>query len=54
MIRLIVLVLAIVALLALIWWSAGLPEQGPGDRLARKYRKSGGSWGGGGWGGGGL
>ena len=47
MIRLILLVLAVVALLALIWWSAGLPERGPGDRLARKFRQSGGGFGGG-------
>ncbi|GAA1961565.1 hypothetical protein GCM10009798_21660 [Nocardioides panacihumi] len=53
MIRLILLVLAVGALLALLWWSAGLPERGPGDRLARKYRKSGGGWSGGGWFGGG-
>jgi ABC-type transporter Mla subunit MlaD len=52
-IRLVLLVLAVVALLALIWWSAGLPERGPGDRLARKYRERGGGLGGGGGFGGG-
>ncbi|MEQ6900264.1 hypothetical protein [Nocardioides sp. YIM 152588] len=50
MIKLILLVLAIGALLALIWLSAGLPDRGPGDKLGRKYREKGGGWGGGGWG----
>src|SRR5262245_3891559 len=51
-VRWIALGVAVLALLALVWWSAGLPDRGPGDKLARKSRESGGGWLGGGWGGG--
>ncbi len=46
-----VLVAAVAALVALLWWSAGVPERGPGDKLARRFRESGG-WLGGWFGGG--
>ena len=41
----IALVVALVAIGALSWWSGGAKDVGPGDELARKYREKGGSWG---------
>ncbi len=46
MIKWIVLGAAVAALVALLWWSAGAPDRGPGDNLARKFRRSGGWMGG--------
>lgn len=41
----IALVVALVVIAVLSWWSAQSPDNGPGDELARKYRDSGGGWG---------
>jgi hypothetical protein len=42
MIRIVLLVIALAALMALIWWSAGLPDKGEGAPLVRKARRYGG------------
>jgi|tagenome__1003787_1003787.scaffolds.fasta_scaffold20199160_2 hypothetical protein len=41
----IALVVSLVVIGALSWWSGGAKDVGPGDELARKYRNSGGGWG---------
>lgn len=38
----IVVMLAALALAALAWWSAAVPDREPGDKLARRFRDSGG------------
>lgn len=41
----IVLVVGVVVILALTWWSSKGRGNGPGDELARKFRNSGGPMG---------
>ena len=42
MVKAILVLLCLVALLALIWWAASVPAQGPGGALARKFGRRGG------------
>jgi hypothetical protein len=42
----IALVVVLVVIAVLSWWSGGAPDNGPGDELARKFRNSGGGMGG--------
>jgi hypothetical protein len=44
MLRFVLMGLAILVLLALIWWSAGRPDEGPGGEQYRKARERGGGW----------
>jgi hypothetical protein len=44
MLRYVLLAIAILALLALMWWSAGRPRQGPGGEQSEKARTRGGGW----------
>lgn len=41
----IALIVIVVVMLALVWWRASTPDDGPGGELARKFRQRGG-WGG--------
>lgn len=44
MLRYVLLALAILVLLALMWWSAGQPPKGPGGEQSEKSRLRGGGW----------
>jgi len=42
MIKALLVLLCLVAFLAVVWWAASAPAQGPGGALARKFVKGGG------------
>ena len=42
MVKALLVLLCLVAFLALIWWAASAPAQGPGGALARKFGRRGG------------
>jgi hypothetical protein len=44
MLRYVLLALAVLALLALMWWSAGRRPEGPGGEQSEKSRLRGGGW----------